>query len=94
LARVSDRRIEPISIVEDRAAGARIRVCCLTICIILRRPGECPDPYTVPFMFGTLADIFRNHKRSWLWVPAFAGTTQEHGCHLLKSRVLLYRAPN
>ena len=43
------------------------------------RPGECRDPYAVPFVFGTLVDTFRNHKRRWLWVPAFAGTTQEFG---------------
>ena len=54
-------------------------VCCLTVCIILRRPGESRDPYAVPFVFGTLVDTFRNHKRRWLWVPAFAGTTQEFG---------------
>jgi len=52
-------------------------VCCLTVCIILRRPGESRDPYAVPFVFGTLVDTFRNHKRRWLWVPAFAGTTKE-----------------
>ena len=33
----------------------------------------------MPFVFGTLVDTFRNHKRRWLWVPAFAGTTQEFG---------------
>src|SRR5712664_2188194 len=40
---------------------------------ILCRPGE----RAVPFVFGTLVDTFRNHKRRWLWVPAFAGTTKE-----------------
>ena len=45
--------------------------------IILRRPGECRDPYVVPFVLGTLVDAFRNRKRRWLWVPAFAGTTKE-----------------
>src|ERR1700730_15517295 len=45
------------------ASRGRARICCLTICIILRRPGERRDPYAVPFVFGTLVDTFRNHKR-------------------------------
>jgi hypothetical protein len=48
------------------AARSPTCVCCLTICIILRRPGERRDPYAVPFVFGTLVDTFRNHKRRWL----------------------------
>src|SRR5664279_2473836 len=42
-----------------------------------RRPAERRDPYAVPSRLGAVAETFRNHTQSWLWVPAFAGTT--HG---------------
>ena len=40
-----------------------------------RRPCERRDPYAAAFVRGTLGDGFRNARRRWLWVPAFAGTT-------------------
>src|ERR1700683_511140 len=40
-----------------------------------RRPGECRDPYAVPFRLGARGVAFRSNEGRWLWVPAFAGTT-------------------
>src|SRR6266576_5534345 len=34
------------------------------------------DPHAVPLRWGTVSDIFCNHKGRRLWVPAFAGTTR------------------
>src|SRR5215210_721476 len=39
------------------------------------RPCESRDPYSAASRFGTVADSFCSKKRLWLWVPAFAGTT-------------------
>ena len=41
---------------------------------LARRPCESRDPYAVPFRS---VQAFRPNERRWLWVPAFAGTTQE-----------------
>jgi hypothetical protein len=35
------------------------------------------DPYAAASRFGTVANAFCSNARRWLWVPAFAGTTQE-----------------
>jgi hypothetical protein len=40
-----------------------------------RRPGERRDPYAAAARKGAVADTFFTNKRRWLWVPAFAGTT-------------------
>src|ERR1700687_6422242 len=40
-----------------------------------RRPGESRDPYRVMPHGRREADAFQNNQRWWLWVPAFAGTT-------------------
>src|SRR5215210_7911993 len=39
------------------------------------RPCESRDPYSAASRFVTVADSFCSKKRLWLWVPAFAGTT-------------------
>src|SRR5437868_5798714 len=41
-----------------------------------RRPRAGGDPHAVPPRWGTVSDIFCNHKGRRLWVPAFAGTTR------------------
>jgi hypothetical protein len=40
-----------------------------------RRSCESRNPYAAASQFGTLADGFCSNRRRWLWVPAFAGTT-------------------
>src|SRR4051794_17055217 len=40
-----------------------------------RRPGEGRDAYTVSSRFGTGTEAFYYNIGRWLWVPAFAGTT-------------------
>ena len=42
------------------------------------RPSEARarDPYAAASRFGALADAFCSNAVRWLWVPAFAGTTQ------------------
>src|SRR6267142_3301457 len=46
--------------------------------ILLRRPCESRDPYTVSYRLSTKAETFCPNERRWLWVPAFAGTTKEY----------------
>jgi len=40
-----------------------------------RRPCERRDPYAATSRFGAVADGFLSNEQQWLWVPAFAGTT-------------------
>ena len=40
-----------------------------------RRPRERGDPYAAAPVGSKVVDAFRNHRGRWLWVPAFAGTT-------------------
>src|SRR6267142_7035262 len=58
--------------------------------ILFRRPCESRDPYAVPSRCGTESETFHNNERRWLWVPAFAGTTQEDS--IVKQQIRL-RAP-
>src|SRR6476661_448134 len=41
----------------------------------LSRANASRDPYAAALQEGTPGDVLRNNNRSWLWVPAFAGTT-------------------
>ena len=41
------------------------------------RPCERRDPYRVIHRMSTAAETFRTTTPRWLWVPAFAGTTNE-----------------
>src|SRR5258708_1287315 len=41
------------------------------------------DPYSVIALWGTKADAFQDNQRRWLWVPAFAGTTNGERALLL-----------
>ena len=44
----------------------------------IRRPGERGDPYAVSsFVKGAVRQLSRNNHAQWLWVPAFAGTTDD-----------------
>src|SRR5882672_2662382 len=51
---------------------------------LARRPCESRDPYAVPFRS---VQAFRPNERRWLWVPAFAGTTQEDSIVEQQTRV-------
>src|SRR5258708_21734355 len=57
------------------------------------RPSACArrNPYAVPSRFDTRSVAFRCHYGGWLWVPAFAGTTAEDLCSLVKQQ--LHRRP-
>src|SRR4051812_4115735 len=47
------------------------------------RPREGGDPYAVSFQLNDgVATPVGKHKRRWLWVPAFAGTT-----HMMRSAI-------
>ena len=47
--------------------------------LISRRPGESRDPYAVSSRFkNRCSTAFAQHERLWLWVPAFAGTTDQN----------------
>jgi hypothetical protein len=42
------------------------------------RPRERGDPYAVTHRWSNPADTFCHNRRPGLWVPAFAGTTNDH----------------
>src|SRR4051794_25393381 len=58
-----------------RAARAELSV---------RRPREGGDPYAVRSRLGIAADPLRYKRHRRLWVPAFAGTTNERGFALIE----------
>src|SRR5215210_2561430 len=51
------------------------------------RPCESRDPYAGASRFSTVADSFCSKKRLWLWVPAFAGTTNVRHASAILRRV-------
>ena len=61
-----------------RASGASVR-----------RPCESRDPYAGHSRWNAVADVRIGNAGRWLWVPAFAGTTNRDGGTLQKSIMIL-----
>ncbi len=65
--------------VQSAGIGMPITKCCGGLFRISpRRPGEGRDPYSLRHQFegGMERSSHRHHYVRWLWVPAFAGTTE------------------
>jgi hypothetical protein len=48
----------------------------MDLCLNGGRPGEGRDPHRGLFLWHAVADDLRENHILWLWVPAFAGTTE------------------